>query len=263
MHVHFLDPFQDKRSPVHALDSRVKFVLALAFIVSVSASPAGAWPAYVLFFALALAMVLLADLDVWQLLRRAVIVLPFALAALPLIVTGPELRQPLGIGTLSFSQPGVIRFASILTKSYISMLIALVLAASTSFPQLLIAMRALRLPRLLVAIFGLMWRYIFVLVDEAMRLLRARDARSGARGGHATGGSIVWRARVTGGMAGNLFLRSFERGDRIYDAMAARGYDGEARGLRQSPVPVSGWLALTGGVLLLLVLFALARVFGG
>ena len=57
--------------------------------------------------------------------------------------------------------------------------LAIVLAAATPFPELLSAMRALRVPRLLVAIFGLMWRYLFVLADEAVRLIRARQARSG------------------------------------------------------------------------------------
>src|SRR4030042_524447 len=80
-------------------------------------------------------------------------------------------------------------------------------------PDLLVAMRALGVPRLLVSIFGLMWRYLFVLVDEATRLMRARLARSGQSDipGTRPGGNISWRARVTGGMGGSLLLRAFER----------------------------------------------------
>ena len=75
--------------------------------------------------------------------------------------------------------PGLERFVSIAIKSWLSVQAAIVLASSTSFPDLLVAMRALHVPQLLVSIFGLMWRYMFVLVDEATRLLRARASRSG------------------------------------------------------------------------------------
>jgi cobalt/nickel transport system permease protein len=111
---------------------------------------------------------------------------------------------------------------------------------------------------LLVAILGLMWRYLFVMADEALRLMRARQARSGhpATPGARMGGSIAWRARVTGGMAGNLFLRSFERADRIYAAMASRGYDGEVRAFPLPPLTrgQQGVLTLSLGLLALLVL---------
>ncbi|MBM3126958.1 MAG: hypothetical protein FJZ87_18130, partial [Chloroflexi bacterium] len=67
---------------------------------------------------------------------------------------------------------------------------------------------------------------VFVLSDEVLRLLRARDSRSAVVQGARSGGSVVWRARVAGNMTGQLFLRSFERSDRIYNAMIARGYSG-------------------------------------
>jgi cobalt/nickel transport system permease protein len=125
----------------------------------------------------------------------------------------------------------LIRFVSIVLKSWLSVQIAVLLAGTTPFPDLMDAMRALHFPRVLVAIVSFMWRYIFVLVDEAMRLRRARDARSAVRAGHKGGGSVTWRAKVAGGMAGNLFIRSYARSERIYQAMAARGYRGEFRTL--------------------------------
>jgi cobalt/nickel transport system permease protein len=121
-------------------------------------------------------------------------------------------------------------------------------------------MRAVGLPRLLVAIFGLMWRYLFVLADEAMRLLRARAARSG-RGdlpGLRPGGGLAWRARVAGGMAGNLFLRAFERSDRIYMAMLSRGYNGDVRALPLPTLTPLARLALVGGLALFGILLAFA-----
>jgi cobalt/nickel transport system permease protein len=194
--------------------------------------------------------------------------LPFVLAALPVLVTTkgmPLAAVPLGPWTLTVTLEGVERFASIAIKSWISVQMAIVLASSTTFPDLLLAMRAVRIPRLLVAIVGLMWRYLFVLVDEAMRLMRARAARSGhsEQPDARAGGSVIWRARVTGGMAGNLFLRSFERGDRIYAAMASRGYDGDVRAFPLPPVNPAQWSVLGVGLATLALLVIVGFLFWG
>ncbi len=261
MHIHFLDPYRPRASLIHRLDPRVKLVLALAFILTVSLLPFGAWPVYVLFFAISLSIIIASELGVRYVLKRAALAFPFVLAAVPLLftVSGPALLViPIGSITLTVSSIGLERFLSIAFKSWVSVQVAIVLAASTSFPDLLVAMRAIRLPRLLVAVFSLMWRYLFVLADEALRLMRARSARSGEADNAKAGGSLVWRARVTGGMAGNLFVRSFERGDRIYAAMAARGYDGEIRALPLPPIDLPAKLALIGGLVVLAGLLGIA-----
>jgi cobalt/nickel transport system permease protein len=105
-----------------------------------------------------------------------------------------------------------------------------------------------------------MYRYLGTLRDEAERLLRARTARSGALPGHKSGGRIAWRARAAGGMVGNLFLRSYERSERVYAAMLARGYDGRMRLLTPPPLtrravllgslPVIGLIVIEGLALL-------------
>lgn len=261
MHVHFLDPYQPRSSLIHTLDARVKFILALALILTSALIPTGAWPIYILLFALVVSIEVLSELGVAYVLKRSLLALPFVLAAIPLVVTlpgTPLLTLKLGSWIQAVSQPGVERFLSIALKSWISVQVAVVLAASTPFPDLLMAMRAVRLPRLLVAVVGLMWRYLFVLVDEVLRLLRARAARSGHSNqpGLKPGGSVVWRARVAGGMAGNLFLRAIERSDRIYMAMVSRGYDGEVRSLPLPALRPAHWVVLG------LSLFLLASLLG-
>jgi cobalt/nickel transport system permease protein len=281
MHVHFLDPYKEGVSPIHRLDPRIKLVLTLAFIVTCSLAPVGVWAVYMLLFALSLSVIILSEIGVGKVLRRAMLALPFVLAALPLIFTSEGevlFKIPLGFGELTVYGPGLERFLSIGLKSWLSVQMAIVLATTTPFPDLLLAMRGIRIPKLLVAVFGLMWRYLFVMADEAGRLMRAREARSGVLpddrrqttdegSQQATndysklgkpGGSIAWRARVTGGMAGNLMLRSLARGDRIYDAMRARGYDGEVRLLSAPRVGGGDWAALVGGLAVLSVLLALA-----
>ena len=269
MHVHFLDPYRHSQSLVHQLDGRVKFVLAVAYILTCSLTPISAWAVYILLFALILSIEILSTLGVGYVLKRASLALPFVLAALPVIFTmkGVELFSlPLGTWTLTASVEGLERFGSIALKSWLSVQVAIVLAATTPFPELLQAMRAVGIPRLLVAMFGLTWRYLFVLVDEALRLMRARSARSGINSSNQKakeGGSIVWRAGVTGGMAGSLFLRGIDRSDRIYTAMLSRGYDGE---VRLMPVPaLSGVhkLILFTGLLLLAFLLLFGVLFWG
>ena len=124
-------------------------------------------------------------------------------------------------------------------------------------------MQSVGIPRILVGMFGLMWRYLFVFVDEAMRLMRARAARSGhnAEKGGKSGGSLSWRVRMTGGMAGNLFLRAYERSDRIYVAMLSRGYDGEMRSLSLNPFTGLNWLILISGLIILCLLLLAGNLF--
>jgi cobalt/nickel transport system permease protein len=234
MHIHALDAYRSGESLVHRLDARVKLVLAVLFIVATALTPDGAWLAYGLLAALLLGVVVASRLGVGFVLRRSLVALPFALAAATAVFSTPGqslLMMRVFGGELSVTDTGVLRFVGILIKSWLSVQMAVVLTASTHFPALLRAMRSLRVPRVLVAVAGFAYRYIFVIGDEALRMTRARAARSGTRSGEG-GGSIFWRARVTGGMAGSLFLRSIERSERIYDAMVARGYDGEVRLLR-------------------------------
>jgi cobalt/nickel transport system permease protein len=275
MHVHFLDPYRHSHSPVHQLDGRVKFVLAVAFILTCSLTPISAWAVYILLFALILSIEILSTLGVGYVLKRASLALPFVLAALPVVFTtkGAELFSlPIGTWTLIASVEGLERFISIALKSWLSVQAAIVMAAATPFPELLQAMRAVGIPRLLVAMFGLTWRYLFVLVDEALRLIRARAARSGVSSSTSPstslrtkgeGGRIIWRAQVAGGMAGSLFLRGFERSDRIYTAMLSRGYDGEVRVMPLPALSGVSKLVLFAGLLLLGILLLFGILFWG
>jgi len=107
-------------------------------------------------------------------------------------------------------------------KSTVSVLAVILLSSTTPFPELLKGLEKLRVPRLLTTIMSFMYRYIFVLSDELQRMRRARDSRGWS-------GKWLWQAKVIGHMIAALFLRSYERGERVYAAMLARGYDGGLR----------------------------------
>jgi cobalt/nickel transport system permease protein len=223
------EPYQAAASPLHSLDARVKLILSLCMLVLISLTPFQAWASYILFLAVALSLALTSRLGMAFVLKRSLLALPFALAALPLIFSGSENRILLHIAQfqIPINLQGLERFIGILLKSWISLQIVILLVATSPFFQIQKAFRFLKAPELLVSVIGLMWRYLFVISDEAMRMIHARDSRSSRLpGAKHSGGSLLWRARVTGGMAGSLFLRSIERSERVYAAMLARGYNG-------------------------------------
>jgi cobalt/nickel transport system permease protein len=264
MHVNSFDYFWARPSLVHRLDPRVKVVVTLFFILSSAMLPDGAWLAFIASWGVVLLVGRMAQVPPEYLLKRSLIAIPFALAAVTVIFTmpGPALvTWQWGTRVLQISEPGMSRFASILLRSWVSVQMAILLTAVTQFPDILHALRHLRVPHILIAILSFMYRYLFVLADEAMRLLRAREARSARPMGGGGGGSLIWRAKVAGGMAGQLFLRSFERSDRVYNGMLARGYRG--RLLTMNPHVMSGrdWLAGGIGLLMIGCIQAAARLF--
>jgi len=262
MHIHFTDQYHEGESLIHRLDPRVKVILTVTFILTVSLTPFGAFGSYVMLFALLMATAVSAHMAPTYLLKRSIIALPFALAAitLPFTVPGDTLATVPIFGGITISQAGTIRFVSILIKSWLSVQMAIILVTVTPFPAVLWALRALRLPSPLIAIVSLMYRYLFVLYEEATRLLRARAARSATVDGVRSGGSIVWRGQVAGRMAGSLMLRSFERSERIYNAMLARGYKGQLRTVAHSHLQTIDFLVGTVTVLILLTILLFARI---
>jgi cobalt/nickel transport system permease protein len=262
MNTHMLDRYQAGASLVHRLDPRVKVVVTILFIVSNVALPDGAWLAFLLAWVLLIAAGALAGLSYGYLLRRSFVALPFALAAITAIFAlpgRPLFGWSLGSWQLVATDAGLIRFASIVVRSWLSVQMAILLTATTQFPDLMHALRHLRVPQLLVAIISFMYRYLFVLNDEAARLLRAREARSARLTPERGGGSVAWRARVAGNMAGQLFLRSYERSDRVYNAMLARGYAGQFLTLNPHRMRPRDWATLVLVVVGLLVLQLIAR----
>jgi cobalt/nickel transport system permease protein len=218
------------RSFIHAADARAKLPATLAYVFAVTLTPVGHWTALGLLALPLAAALVLSRVPPLVALRRSALALPFLLVAVPLMFTkeGESLFNVPFFGWTA-SKEGLEAVLSILAKSWLSVMAAVILTATTPAVELLRAMRALGLPRLLVATVSFMYRYLFVIGEEALRLMRARDSRSARLPGQKAGGSLTWRAKVLGNMVGSLFLRTYERSERVYAAMQARGYDGEPR----------------------------------
>jgi len=153
----------------------------------------------------------------------------------------------------------LLRFASILVRSWLSVQMAILLVAAARFPDIIHALEHLRVPSILTTIIAFLYRYLFVLADEVFRLLRARDSRSAGAAGAKSGGSAAWRARVAGNMAGQLFLRSYERSDRVYNAMLARGYAGHLNTMNPHELHRVDYVTTASALILILLLQVIGR----
>ena len=217
-HLHRTGVAGDPASAIHRLDPRAKLAgLAGITVVAVS-TPLRAWPAFV---ACALALGTIAAVarvgpgTVWLRARLIVPLVVVVAAFLPFVRGGPAID----VGPLPLSEAGMATFASVTAKALIGTVSAVLLAATTSFPDVLHALERLRAPRLLVVIAAFMYRYVFVIADEARRMRAALAARA-YRPRH------LGQVATLGRMVTALFLRSYERGERVYLAMLARGYGG-------------------------------------
>jgi cobalt/nickel transport system permease protein len=262
MHADIYDRYRSGESLVHHLDPRIKVVITVLFILSNVLLPDGAWLAFALSWGFVLSISSLSGLGLGYVIKRSFIALPFALAALSSVFAIPG--QPVfgiefGSWRLIATDAGVLRFISVVVRSWLSIQMAILLTATTQFPDLIHALRHLRVSASLVAVISFMYRYLFVLTNEVIRLLRARDARSAY---HRTGGKspLIWRARVAGNMAGQLFLRSYDRSERIYSAMLARGYQGQLLTLNPHQMKRIDWIIGLFAIFLMVLLHLLARI---
>lgn len=214
-HSHLL--YRAGSSPVHRLAPQVKIVSALAMVLCVVATPRTEFWAFGGYLAVLLVVWTVARIPVRWFAARAVIELPFVVLALllPFVGGGPQVSV-LGI---SVSSAGALAGWNILVKGTLGVLVSLTLAGTTPQRDLLLGLHRLRVPSLLITIATLMLRYVEVIVDEARRMRVARICR-----GHDP--RFLWQVGATARGIGTLFIRSYERGERVHVAMVSRGWSG-------------------------------------
>ena len=218
----FLDRYANLNSPVHRLDARVKILLTLAFAVVVVSTPCEATWAFGAYAVLGLGALLLSRIPATYFATRLLWVLPFIAMVALFLPFLPEAQDAgsynAGWAAESFRSPGWVLW-NVTAKALLGASAVILLTSSTPFSGLLEGLRRLRVPRLLILLLGFTYRYLFILAGEARRMKRACDAR-------AYRGRWLWQCTVMGRLIGALFLRSYERGERVYLAMASRGFDG-------------------------------------
>jgi cobalt/nickel transport system permease protein len=198
----FLDRYSRLNSPIHRLPTTVKLLSTLCIIsATVTVHFTQVW----FFILVAGGLLILSALTTipWRFVFGRLMVLePFAL----------------GIAVMAlFQENGVFVFLSILTKSTLCLFTVILLSNTTPFAEILLSLKRFGVPKLLITILALMYRYLFVLIDEAERLNRARGSRT-----FSDTRLRKWSSMAS--LVGQLFVRSTERAERIYAAMSARGW---------------------------------------
>lgn len=221
-----LDSLACRESAIHRLDPRAKVVTTLVFVIVVVSFGRYEISALIPFALFPLALILLADLPAGYLLKKLLLAAPFVLG-IGLFNPWFDRQALLQLGSLEISG-GWVSFASILLRLALSILAALTLIATTGFTGICSALERLGAPRVFSLQLLFLYRYLFVLLDEAQRLARARSLRS--FGGRGMG------LKAFGPLIGHLLLRTLDRAQRLHRAMLCRGFDGEIHLRRQTRI---------------------------
>ncbi len=202
MHHDFIDRYSRLNSPVHRIPVKWKFTFTVLMIGILVIVPVTMW---YLFCAAGIVLIFVGIISriPWSFtLKRLLIFEPFIIL--------------IAVLTL-FQQGGLIKFISIVTKSSLSLLTVIYFSNTTPFSELLAFLRTIRIPSIFVTVVALMYRYLFILVDETERIQRARMSRTFQK-------KKVSAWFILASVLGQLFVRSTERAERIYAAMCARGW---------------------------------------
>jgi cobalt/nickel transport system permease protein len=214
------------------LAPEAKVVAVLAFVLSVALTPREALWVFALDALALLVVARVAGVRYRFLFARMLVVLPFVLfaLALPFVASG-ERTEVLGV---SVAVEGLWGMVTILSRSLLGVAASVLLAATTEVPRILRGLERLRVPPVLTQIAAFMLRYLEVITGELGRMRRAMTAR-----GYDP--RWLWQAKPIAASAGALFIRSYERGERVHAAMLARGWDGTMPDLVADRATAADW----------------------
>jgi len=211
-------------SPVHRLDARTKALVTLAFVAVVMSFPRREISALMPFLLYPVVLTSAGRIPARHIFRKLLVAAPFAVLV---AIFNPVLdRQPVNIAGPFVMTGGWISFSSVVLRFVLTAWAALALVACTGMNRLCAGLEQLGVPRVFVVQLLFLYRYLFVVADEAAKMTRALELRSGEK--------RAMSLRVYGSIVGQLLLRSVDRAQRVYRAMKARGFDGEIR-LPDSP----------------------------
>jgi cobalt/nickel transport system permease protein len=221
-------------SRVHRLAPEVKVASAVAFVFAVAVTPRVAVWAFAIHAALLVVVAMLSGIGPRFVFARLTVVVPFIAFAfvIPFIGTGERVDM-LGI---SLSRDGLWATWNVVAKSGLGATASILLAATTQIPRLLTGMARLRVPSTLTMIASFMVRYLELLAGEVRRMRIAMASR-----GYAP--RWMWQARPVAAAAGALFVRSYERGERVHAAMLSRGYTGVMPEINERRASTHEWAA--------------------
>jgi cobalt/nickel transport system permease protein len=216
------------------LAPQIKVAGTFIFVVAVAITPREAFAAFAVHGLIIVAVAGLARVPPRFLLVRLLGILPFILFAffLPFLGSGDEVT----FWGLSLSQEGLLAAWNIVAKATLGASASILLVATTEVPAILRGLSTLRVPTLLVSVTGFMVRYLELIVEELGRMRVAMVSR-----GHDA--RWLWQVRPIATGAGAMFIRSYERGERVHQAMVSRGFTGVMPTLEDTRAQASTWVA--------------------
>ena len=232
-----LDHYSAVPSPLTRLPAVVRLLGAVVIASGAAALPHGAWPQLAALSALVLALAVAGRVPIGVLARRMLWPLGFVVLASVLVLVFVPGRPVAHLGPITVTDAGVSRFGTILGRAAVALGAAVLLVSTTAFPELLDALRRVRLPRAVTIALGLAYRLLYILVDEIERLQRAARSRN-------AGAGAAGRRRLLVGITAAVLGRSLARGERTHRAMLARGYRGDLPPLHAPPLTPSGLAAV-------------------
>ena len=204
MRHNFIDRYASLDSPLHGLEPRTKILAFTALIVGVLSITADKTNIFLVYAFATIILIGISQVPPGYMAARALIILPF------IVLAG-----------LAAPWKGFAGIAVLFARALLSLFLLMLLANTTRFVELLRGLRKLGCPQILVVNLGFLYRYIFVLVEETLRMKQARDCR---RVGRAP---FKQELKILSSMLGTLLVRSFEKAERMYAAMLSRGYSGD------------------------------------
>lgn len=218
--------YRDGDSLVHRAPAEVKIVCLVLVVLAVVATPREMlWP-YALYALLLLAVWRLARIPLRWVVPRMLIEAPFVVLAV--LLPFAEGGQRVSVAGVQLSLTGLWAAWGIVAKGTLGVAASLTVAATTSARELPVALGRLGMPALVTSMLVLMIRYIDVVSAEARRMRMARLSRGDSP-------RMLHQAGAVARSVGALFLRSYERGERVYLAMLSRGFDGRVPDLATGP----------------------------
>lgn len=221
----YIDKYGGLNSFIHRIDPRIKIIAFFTFILSVVLTGPTAYLSFLLYGVILSVLLIFSRIPFLFMFKKSLTVIPFVIL---IVIFIPFIKED-----------GIILFWSIVMKSYLSIFSMILLTSSTRFTKLLKGLERLKLPKVFIMIISFMYRYSFLLIDEVQRMERSRKCRTFEKK------RSLRILKILSNIVGVLFLRSYERGERVYLAMRSRLFQGEIKTLDTMSIKSTDILFLT------------------
>ena len=220
MNILNIEKYNNKNSLIHKVNPLVKLILTLFYIFTLLSVNKLNLNIYLYFFMYIFILMLLSKISIFDYLKRVIMILPFFVFVFFFVTVytkGESFIQFHFIFKFNISYAGLFKFANLLIRSCLSLFALLVLSFTTKFNFLINSLEKLHTPKIFITIINTMYRYIFVIKDESKKLIIAKNVKE-------FNINRFFKFKILSNIIGILFIKTYDKSERIYNAMLVRGY---------------------------------------